>query len=72
MDIELIEKIEIWKASIKNYKAIIFGMYGKYPGEKLIESHCKIYNIPCPMPKIEKEYFVPEPVDYLFGAESEG
>lgn len=47
-------QIEKWKDKIKQYKDTIFGMYGKYPSEKLIESFCKIYNIPYPLPHTEE------------------
>ena len=73
MDIELIEQIERWKESIQQYKETYGRMFnGKQPGEKCIMSHCKLNNIPYPLPKIEIDHFVPSPAEYSFGGESEG
>lgn len=48
--------IDLWKASVQNYKEVYKGMYQSYPSEFLIESHCKIYNIPWPLPRLDKEF----------------
>ncbi|ACL77346.1 hypothetical protein [Ruminiclostridium cellulolyticum] len=45
------EQIQKWKDKIEWYKGAYFGMYGKQPSEKLIESYCSIYHIPWPLPK---------------------
>ena len=70
------EQIEVWQKAVEGYKETYFGIYGHQPKEKLVESFCREYKIPWPLPRVEefeiKDQFTISKIDMFFGKESEG
>jgi len=71
------EQIKAWREAVEKYKETYEMLYNKkQPSEGRIESFCKIYKIPWPLPRLEEteeiDLFLPPYVDLIFGSESEG
>jgi hypothetical protein len=56
MNVASREQIAVWKEMIAEYESWYKGQYGCRPGNKCMDSFCKLNNIPQPLPEPDDEF----------------